>query len=404
MSRNIALMPWYGFLRNLMFWQATWFLFFQNELSAAEAILLYAIYDLSTVVLEVPSGWMSDRLGRRRTLVLAAIAGGAASVALVLGEAFWVFAFAQFLLGAHAAFVSGTDSAMLFESLKAEGRGEEIEAQQVRLWRFSFAALAFSAVTGGALALWWDRLPFLGAFLAFAALVIVALRLKEPVHAPTGSFRSQLATLAPAFRNRILLWLFAISVAMYGFSHIPFVFGQPFILDALARAGFDGQAPLVSGFVTSIMMAISFAVSLGVPSLKARIGLAPLVLAAFGIQVGLAACLALTNAPWAIALLFFRMVPDSLSTPFIIARIQPLLDDETRATYLSLKSFFGRLLFAATLYVAAGSASNVGAMAFAEISGILTWYALGGVVLWLLFALTAGRAGVDTLTSKPQAD
>ena len=47
-SRNVALYPWFKFAQNLLFWQATWFLFFQNELSGAEAILLYAIYDLAS--------------------------------------------------------------------------------------------------------------------------------------------------------------------------------------------------------------------------------------------------------------------------------------------------------------------------------------------------------------------
>ncbi|WP_170865037.1 hypothetical protein [Roseovarius marisflavi] len=41
-ARNIAIYPW--------------FLYFQAQLSATEAILLYAIYDVGTTALEVPSG------------------------------------------------------------------------------------------------------------------------------------------------------------------------------------------------------------------------------------------------------------------------------------------------------------------------------------------------------------
>jgi hypothetical protein len=63
-ARNITLYPWIKFCQNLIFWQAVWFLFFQTELSAADAIVLYAIYDIGTTVLEVPSGYLSDRLGR----------------------------------------------------------------------------------------------------------------------------------------------------------------------------------------------------------------------------------------------------------------------------------------------------------------------------------------------------
>ena len=44
-TRNISLYPWFKFFQNLLFWQATWFLFFQSELSAAEAILIYVFAD-----------------------------------------------------------------------------------------------------------------------------------------------------------------------------------------------------------------------------------------------------------------------------------------------------------------------------------------------------------------------
>jgi len=35
MARNIRLHRWSRFLRNLLFWQAVWFLYFQYVLSAA---------------------------------------------------------------------------------------------------------------------------------------------------------------------------------------------------------------------------------------------------------------------------------------------------------------------------------------------------------------------------------
>ena len=159
-TRNVAIYPWFKFCQSLIFWQAIWFLYFQNELSAAEAILLYAIYDVATTALEVPSGYMSDRLGRRFTLIASAIAGIAGAALLALGNSFWVFALAQVLLGAKIAFASGTDSALLYESLAATGRQNEIERQELKAWRFSFSALAISAVMGGALALQTDALPF----------------------------------------------------------------------------------------------------------------------------------------------------------------------------------------------------------------------------------------------------
>ena len=394
MHRNITLYPWFKFTQSLMFWQATWFLYFQNALSASEAILLYAIYDLSTTLLEVPSGYMSDRLGRRKTLLAAAVAALVAQALLAMGGSFWVFALGQVLLGVMAAFASGTDSSLLYESLTDEGREAEIETHELTAWRATFAALALSAVVGGAMALYAPALPFVAGGVAAAVLLALATRFTEPPHAPPQNTAQNLSQLRGALTHPVLTWLLVLNLLMYVFSHIPFVFGQPFIQEALATIGFRDEAPLVSGAVTTLMMALSLAVSLVAKALRDRIGLAAILLLAFGMQIGLIAALSWSNNVFVIALLFLRMVPDSLSRPFIQARIQPLLKDGTRATYLSVQSLAGRLLFAGTLALAAGQSSDVGAMPYAQMQGILAAYVVVGLVMFTALMATAKRARV----------
>ena len=392
-ARNVALYPWFKFFQNLVFWQATWFLFFQSELSAAHAILIYVFYDISTTVFEVPSGYLSDRVGRRLTLILSAIVGLAAAVMQWFGGDFWVFALAQVALGAHIAFASGTDSSLLYEALAEEGREDEVEAQELRAWRFNFAALALSAVVGGAMALLDLRLPFAATAAALACMFLVVLRFSEPRHrAPKPDAAPRLVVLRQSMTEPVLMWLLVLSVLMYGFSHIPFVFGQPFIFTALDGLGLSAEAPLVSGAVTALMMLISILTSWLAPSVRDRLGLAGILLLAFGLQVMLVAGLAVTGSVLAIGLLLMRMVPDSFSRPFILARIQPLLTDEVRATYLSLRSLLARVVFAGSLYLASVNASSVGEMAYPEIQRILAVYALVRLVAFAgLFAMSRGR-------------
>ncbi len=406
--RNIALYPWFKFFQNLIFWQAIWFLYFQDTLSAAAAILLYVVYDVTTTVLEVPSGYMSDRLGRRITLIAATLCGALGSALLAFGDSFATFALAQALLGSAAALASGTDSAILYESLSADGREDDVEAQELRAWRFTFSALALSAVTGGAMALVSGVLPFVAATLAFVGALIVNLRLTEPAHAgtelPQGAELVRLGSLRAALTEPVLVWLFALSVVMYGFSHLPFIFGQPFILEVLGAAGLAAEAPLVSGAVSSVMMLLSVAASLVALRLRSWMGLPAILLLAFGMQIALAGVLALTDSAVAIAFLFLRMVPDSLSRPFILARIQPMLRNDSRATYLSLQSLVGRLLFAATLYAAAGATTDTGAMPHAEIRQILGWYVAGGMAILAMLALAARRVTIDRPARRGDAD
>ncbi|MFD1157703.1 MFS transporter [Roseovarius aestuarii] len=398
-AKNIALYPWYQFCRNLVFWQAIWFLFFQNRLSAAEAILLYAIYDIGTTALEVPSGYLSDRIGRRFTLIASAIAGVLGVLLLSFGGGFAAFALAQVFLGASTAFNSGTDSAVLFESLNAQDRQDEVEAQELKAWRFGFAALALSAVLGGAMSYYSEVLPFLTSALASGAVLVICLKFSEPPHRagtiPQGSELLRLASLRPALTQPVLAWLFLLSVLMYGFSHLPFVFGQPFILEALADVGLAAEAPVVSGATSAVMMLLSVATSLIALRLRHAIGLPAILMLAFAMQIVLVAVLALTNSLFAIVLLFFRMVPNSLSQPFILARTQPLLADDSRATYLSLRSFCARLLFAGSLYLASLSTTTSGQMVYAELQQVLGWYVTIGVVALAALVVWARRIRIE---------
>jgi hypothetical protein len=193
----------------------------------------------------------------------------------------------------------------------------------------------------------------------------------------------------------VLIWLFALSVLMYIFSHIPFVFGQPFIQETLDSIGLGQDAPLISGIVTTVMMAISVVASLYAKTLRDRIGLTAVLLLAFGMQIALSGVLALTNAPIVIAILLLRMVPDAFSKPVIIARIQPALSDDARATYLSLQSLGGKVLFAATLFLASGATQQSGTMAYAEIQFILGCYVAVGCVALVILGVLARRLPID---------
>lgn len=391
-NRNVMLYPWFKLFRSLMFTQAIWFLYFQTTLTPAQAIMLYAVGDLATTVLEVPSGYASDRIGRRFTLLLAGICSAVGALLLGLADSVAVFLIAQVVLGAGGAFISGTDSAFLYESLSAAGREAETEAQELKAWRFSFSALALSAATGGAIAIYSYSATFILTAVCMAVSFVISLQFRDQqgvAVAPQAGEVVRFGSLRTALKTPVLIWLFGLSVLMYVFSHIPYVFGQPFIQDALNTVGLGQDAPWISGIVTTAMMVISVIASLFAKRLRDRIGLMAILLVAFGMQIALSGVLALTNAPIVIAILLLRMVPNAFSRPFIVARIQPELSDDARATYLSLQSLGGRILFATTLFLASLSTQQTGDMAYADLQFILGAYVVLGVICLSALAIFA---------------
>ena len=127
LERNVRLYPLYQGLLNSYFWLPVFFLYFSEKLSLGQVLRLEAIYYATVVLLEVPSGYFSDTVGRRRTLILSSAALATSYALFFLGSTFAFFAVAQVFLAAGLAFNSGTDTALHFDSLSAIGRASEYD-------------------------------------------------------------------------------------------------------------------------------------------------------------------------------------------------------------------------------------------------------------------------------------
>lgn len=278
----------------------------------------------------------------------------------------------------------------------ADGRGDEVEAQTTRAWQFTLGALGLSALTGGFLAGFAFELAFVAAAAALLCAAVMTHWFTEPTHEKgareQSGLRAQWGLLRGALKQPILAWLFALSMLMYGFGHVPFVFGQPFIAQALDAGNWQANAPVVSG---AAMMVVSVLASLVALRLRRRLGLPAILLLAFGLQIALIGMLPLTDSAIVIAVLLMRMVPNLFSYPFIEARIQPLLSDAGRATFLSLRSFAGRLLFAGSIFASSLIAPSQGPMAFSDIRTTLAWYAFAGALCFGGLLLAARRIVIE---------
>ena len=93
-------------------------LFFQaNGLSLTEVFVLQSFFSVSIVILEVPTGYFADVFGRKLSLVAG---NGLAFLGLLVycfAHEFWGFLAAELVLGLGASFTSGSDSALLYDSL-----------------------------------------------------------------------------------------------------------------------------------------------------------------------------------------------------------------------------------------------------------------------------------------------
>ncbi|MEJ6711853.1 MAG: MFS transporter [Flavobacteriales bacterium] len=156
-------------------------LFFQdNGLSLQEIMFLTASYSLSVALMEIPSGYAADQIGRKKTLVLGCVLAFLGFGLFSLSYSFWWFLIAEVLLGIGNSFISGADSALLYDSLlevEAEDQFLKYEGRSISIGNFSEAA---AGVLGGFLAALSFRYPaYIQVIVTFVTLPL-ALNLTEP--------------------------------------------------------------------------------------------------------------------------------------------------------------------------------------------------------------------------------
>lgn len=105
-------------LRSFMVIMPVVTLYFQElGLSIRDIFVLQVIFSVAIVVFEVPSGYFADVFGRRYSLIIGTISATAGFFFYYLAGGFWGLAWAEIVLAGSVAFISGADSAFLYDTL-----------------------------------------------------------------------------------------------------------------------------------------------------------------------------------------------------------------------------------------------------------------------------------------------
>jgi len=99
------------------------FLFFYlRYFSFTEIATLIAIRALATNLFEIPTGAFADMVGRKVAVILSFLVGGIALFIFPFTTAFWVFAVLEVVRGLSNALYSGSLEALVYDTLKEQGR------------------------------------------------------------------------------------------------------------------------------------------------------------------------------------------------------------------------------------------------------------------------------------------
>lgn len=152
-----------------------------NGLDEFDIYLIQAIYSFSVAVMEIPSGYMADVIGRKKSLVMGAILGTAGYVLYAMSSSFSGFLVAEITLGLGGSFISGSDSALLYDSLAVKNNQHRYLQFEGRINSLGSFAETIAAVCGGVLAAVFSyRGVYIGQAVIAGLAIPASLLLVEP--------------------------------------------------------------------------------------------------------------------------------------------------------------------------------------------------------------------------------
>ncbi len=200
LQQKIRLFAWFRFFTSLRFSSAILIIYFARVSgSFALGMSVFSVVSLSQLVFDIPTGALSDAIGRKRILCAGAVSALCFTACYAAAHSYWLLAAGALFEGLDRALYSGTWSALLFETLaehESIGRYAEFSG---KLTAVEHTAYGLSGLVGGLLAAYSFPLVFWLTLVPQAVALVLTLFLHEPARVDRA--RRMTAGLREALRQ-----------------------------------------------------------------------------------------------------------------------------------------------------------------------------------------------------------
>jgi MFS family permease len=310
-----------------------------------EVFQLQAIFGLTVAIFEVPSGYLCDLWGRKKTISIGTFFYGVGFSLLLWADSYWSLVFYEIVLGIALSLFSGADVSILYDLLK-ENESHDRETFTKAMADRQLAAVSgesIASILGGLAALVsWKLVIILQATFGWVPF-LVSLTLREPKYQKMSheshwdNFREIVNHI---FMSNRLLRLVFINLGVWGLA--------TFIAVWMFQKHWQ-QSGIEIGYFGLIWAAYNLSVGVVgkfVPFLEQKIGALPLLIALGILPVLGYGGLALFSGWLGVLLGFLFQVSRGLTQIILKDALNWRVPSQFRATVNSLSSLFFRLGFA----------------------------------------------------------
>ncbi|MDR2549551.1 MAG: MFS transporter [Desulfobulbus sp.] len=348
MTGNILKLNIFSALKMTLFPMAIITVFWKDQigLSLTEILLINVFFSTATLLMEYPSGYVSDRLGYRLSLIVACGFSLTGAIAYLFAHNFWHVIGAEILLGIGHAFISGSDSALLYETLRADRRTELYIRCDGRMAGWAQIGEAGGALCAGLLYVADPLLPFAVQIGVWLVALAMALSLREPQGEKSPYVASHLHEALRISRFGLVeqkqiraTMVFGVLLGLASFYPVWLV--QPFMQQCGVPLAWFGPVWAGANLTVALCSSISH-------RLLDRLGLARLCLLFIGLTVLAFAGLGLTSMAGSFLFYYLLTAVRGLQGPIIRNFLQRDATRFMRASLLSLHSLLFRMGYVAS--------------------------------------------------------
>ena len=160
LERNITLFYVIGSLLWMRFFLPVLALFYiASQVTLQEFTIIMAVFALAILLFEIPSGVLSDLLGRKKTLLISRSMYIIEVAMLAFMDGFWLFLIAKIVSGIGVSLSSGTKESLLYETLQKLKREKEHSKIYGKSEMYSSISMAFAFILGAYLFTLDPKLP-----------------------------------------------------------------------------------------------------------------------------------------------------------------------------------------------------------------------------------------------------
>jgi MFS family permease len=234
-GRNINGYYTFHLFINFSFWLPIYAVFFLTRgLSYSDILFLYAVDNGFQTALEIPSGMLADRWGRKPVLMLGALIQAAGFLMIAFGDSMIWYLAAMALHGAALACLSGSDAAFIYDSLVAAGREREFKKIEGKAYMFNLIGWGAGGLLGGWLAVENLSLPYIMSGLtSILAIFVLGTCIEPPRGRKRPASRQLIKDAWKTVRtNKAVRAIIVFASLIFGFLLVSHKFSQPYLYEA----------------------------------------------------------------------------------------------------------------------------------------------------------------------------